>query len=284
VSKPQQRALDVRVRELAATANIETIPLRGADEKIHVVPVDTTVTMTCSPKWGLERTLQHTASAVRAGYRVVPHLAARQLTGEAQLRAVVARLGELGVRDLYVVGGDDAEPAGPFDSAGKALAAISTMEHGFTEIGVGCYPEGHPKISDDNLLQALRSKQTYATYLVSQLCFDSHALLDWLRSVRQQGITLPIRVGIAGPLQMRKLMELSVRIGVGSSIRYLSKQHGLIGGLVRGSAYQPEILLDEIAAAPDFTELGIAKIHLNSFNQFDATVGWQQRIAGQATA
>jgi methylenetetrahydrofolate reductase (NADPH) len=49
---------------------------------------------------------------VKAGHRVVPHRAARQVTDEAELRRFVGRLEALGVTDLYVIGGDAATPAG----------------------------------------------------------------------------------------------------------------------------------------------------------------------------
>ncbi|MFF4749598.1 methylenetetrahydrofolate reductase [Streptomyces sp. NPDC002514] len=275
---------DVRgvVAALAASANVEIIPLRGVDQKLPGIPVDTTVTVTCSPKFGLDRTLDCTESAVRAGHRVVPHLAARQVTDEAELRRVVGRLDTLGVKDLYVIGGDAATPAGPYTSAAELIEALASIDHGLERIGVACYPEGHPKIADDVLFDALRRKQPHAHYMVSQLCFEVDTLVGWLRRTRAAGIELPLRLGLAAPMNLRRLMELSVRIGVGSSVRYLTKQHGFVGNLVRGSSYRPEELLYRIGAQPAFDELGIEGLHLFSFNQIPATVDWQQRIGGTA--
>jgi methylenetetrahydrofolate reductase (NADPH) len=267
-----------RRRALARTANIEIIPLRGVEEKLSALPAGTTITVTCSPKWGLERTLEHTASAVEAGFSVVPHLAARQITGERELREIVDRLAGLGIRDIHVIGGDAPEPAGGFASAGELLDALSALAHPFEEIGVACYPEKHPLIPAEDLLEALRHKQKHATYMVSQLCFDADVLLGWLRGIRGLGVTLPLRAGLAAPLNTRKLLELSVRIGVGSSMRYLSHQHGLLGTLFGSGSYRPEKLLERIARALDAEDLGIEKIHLYSFNQIAATVEWQRRI------
>lgn len=275
---------DSRRRTLARTANIELIPLRGTAPKLSDIPSSTTLTITCSPKWGLGRTLDLTELAAQAGFRVVPHIAARQVTGEPELRTIVDRLTSAGVRDIYVIGGDADEPAGEFSCAGDLLEVLAGIDHPFGAVGIGCYPEGHPKISDDDLAEALRVKQRHATYLVSQLCFDPGALLAWLRRTRQEGITLPLRVGVAAPLQTRKLMELSLRIGVGSSIRYLTKQHGLLGSLLRGGAYRPERLIDDLLAAPDLDDLGVEKLHLYSFNQIEATIEWQQRISGSIAA
>ncbi len=271
---------DAAVAALIRTANIELIPLRGAQEKLDAVPAGTKITITCSPKFGLGRTLEYAELAVKAGHEVVPHLAARQVAGKAELHDFLRRINDLGITDLYVIGGDAGEPVGRYREAAEILEDLAGLDHGLERIGVGCYPEGHPKISDDALLDALRRKQAHATYMVSQLCFDATALIRWLRDTRAAGIELPLRVGLAAPLKTTRLVELSFKIGVGSSIRYLTKQHGFVGNLLVGGAYQPEQLLyaigDDIAA----DDLGIEGLHLFSFNQVDITTAWQRRLSG----
>lgn len=264
-------------RALIRTANIEVIPLKGADRAVTVLPRTTTVTITCSPKFGLERTLDHVASAREAGFQVVPHVAAREVHDVAELGALVGRLAAMEIADLYVVGGDAAEPAGEFDSAGELLEALAGLSHPFERIGVACYPEGHPSISDEALAGALLSKQDLATYMVSQLCFDPSVLGAWLGRARQAGVRLPLRVGLAAPLNARKLFELSLKIGVGSSVRFLSKQHGLMNNLVIGRDYQPETLLVELGRDAPFPDQGIEGVHLFSFNQIERTLDWQRR-------
>lgn len=277
----QARPVDVNecVRTLVADANIEVIPLKGADEKIHSAPTGTTVTITCSPKFGLERTVQHVASAISQGYQVVPHLAARMVESEQMLRDFIRRIVDLGVTDLYVVGGDADQPLGKFYDAESILLALREFDHGLTRLGVGCYPEGHPKIENEALIESLVRKQEYADYMVSQLCFDAGALVTWLRQVRSRGIVLPVRVGLAAPLKTAKLAELSIKIGVGRSLRFLTKQHGLLGNLVLGRDYAPEQLLIDIGPDLLSSDLDVEGIHLFSFNQIEATVNWQRRIA-----
>ena len=274
----------VVVRSLVAAADFELIPLRSADEKLKAVPGGSTVTVTTSVKLGLERTLELAGKAVRAGYEVVPHLAARQLASEEELRRFTGRLGELGISGLYLVGGDATPPAGPYDSALQVLQALQGIDHGLARIGVACYPEGHPKISDAALAEALRDKQPYAAYMVSQLCFSPGVLVSWLRRVRGQGITLPLHLGLAAPMQVSRLLALGPQIGVGSSVRYLAKQHGFIGNVLRGGAYRPESLLREMGGALTEPGLGIEGLHLFSFNQVEETVRWQRHTAGGPAA
>ncbi|MBO0692403.1 MAG: methylenetetrahydrofolate reductase [Acidimicrobiaceae bacterium] len=268
------------VRRLVRTANLEVIPMKGTDEKLGVVPASTRLTITMSPKFGLERTLQYVEIGRKAGHEVVPHLAARQVKDVAELKDFVGRANALGVTDLYVIGGDAEEPAGDFTSAAELLEALKEVDHTLERIGVGCYPEGHPLISDEVLLDALKRKQPMANYMVSQLCFDEDALVNWLRKMRSSGITLPLRIGLAAPMNARKLMELSVRIGVGQSLKYLTKQHGFVRNMLFGSSYRPEKMLQKIGQDLGSPELNIEGIHLFSFNQIAPSVEWQQRVAG----
>lgn len=267
------------IRTLVRQAEIEIIPIKGYRTKLAEVPADTTVTITCSPRFGLERTLAATEFAAAAGYTVVPHLAARQVVDETDLKEFVRRLEAAGVENLYVIAGDAAEPAGKFTSSAELLDALGAIDHGLTSVGVACYPEGHPTIPDDVLADALRAKQPTVDYMVSQLCFNATALSRWLRATREAGITLPLHVGLAAPMQTRKLAELSLKIGVGSSLRYLGKQHGLLGHLLRGKAYRPEQLLVAMGAELTSAASNIERLHMFSFNQVAATTEWQQRIA-----
>ena len=106
-----------RVRKQVSEANIEVIPLKGADEKALAIPAASTITITCSPKFGLDRTLEHVIRARESGHRVVPHLAARMVKDEAQLQRFLQILSSVGVDDLYVIGGDADQPLGKFFDA-----------------------------------------------------------------------------------------------------------------------------------------------------------------------
>ena len=270
-----QQAVEALVRD----ADLEFIPLKSAAAKLALVPAGTTITVTISSKLGVARTLEFTEAAMRAGYRVVPHLAARQVADATALRNFTGRLDDLGVSDLYVIGGDAPEPVGPYNSAADILDAMTEYTHGITSTGVACYPEGHPSISNEKLRAALHRAQPLADYMVSQLCFNSASIASWLTTIRSEGITLPLHLGVAAPMQIRKLAELSLKIGVGSSVRYLTKQHGFIGNMLRGSSYKPEQLLYDLGDTLSSPASGIERLHVFTFNQIAETVQWQDRVA-----
>ncbi|WP_319455894.1 MULTISPECIES: methylenetetrahydrofolate reductase [unclassified Mycobacterium] len=280
--KPSDDDAEV-IRTLVASAALEVIPMRSAEEKLQQVPTGTTITVTCSSKFGLDATLALAATAAARGHRVIPHLAARQIVDEAELGRIVETLVSTGIEDLFVIGGDAPDPAGEFASSAELLEALARSGHTIRSVGVGCYPEGHPQIADDVLVaDLLRKQELAATYMVSQLCFHAGSLVDWVQRIRAAGVRLPLSLGLAAPLKTRKLVELSLRIGVGSSIKFLTHQRGFVGNLLVGNTYRPEHLLDEIGDDLTSDDLGIKGLHLFSFNQVAATIAWQREVDGSA--
>jgi methylenetetrahydrofolate reductase (NADPH) len=266
--------LSAEVVRLVREAHLEVIPLRGTEDKLRALPAGTTITITCSPKFGIERTLAQAATARAAGHEVIPHLAARQVVDRHELRRFVKSLDHLGIATLYVIGGDG-EPVGRYTEARQILEDLYEFDHGITRFGVGCYPEGHPKIGEDQLIEVLLHKQQFAHYMVSQLCFDAATNVEWLRRIRAAGVRLPLRIGLAAPMKITKLVELSLKIGVGSSVRFLSKQQGFVSTVLLGRAYEPERLLIEMGDALFNPTLDVEGVHLFTFNQIDTSVDWQ---------
>lgn len=259
---------------------LEVIPIAGLDEQIDYLAARAVVPVTCSPKMGLEATLQACARLRERGHRPVAHIAARMVGGPDELRRLAARLDEAEVPDIFVVAGDLKDRVGPFEGGLALLEELATFDHGISSIGIPAYPESHPMLTSDALLASLKARQRYADYMVSQICFDPLRTLDWLRGVRTHGVTLPLYVGLAAPMKVKRLMSTSLRIGVGASARFLSKQGGLAARLVSG--YRPDHLVE--ALQPYVRDRGhdIAGFHINTFNQVQATVDWLRSTADEA--
>ena len=189
------------------------------------------------------------------------------------------RLEESHIREVFVVGGDADPPAGDYADAGDLLEELAGLAHPFTRVGIGGYPEGHPLISDDRLLEALRRKQPFASHLVTQLCFDAPSLASWVRDIRAAGVDLPVVVGLPGVVERRKLAEISLKTGVGSSLRYLRKHGRQIVTLARSRRYDPTSLAEAVAGYAGDPALGLRGVHLFTFNQVEQTRDW---VAGRA--
>jgi methylenetetrahydrofolate reductase (NADPH) len=264
-----------RFSRLLKGARFEVVPTTSVAEKVRGTLLSgTTVTVTCSPQHGIDQTLDVAEHLSAAGFVVVPHLAARMVSGHDHLTRILDRLETANIQEAFVVGGDATVPVGAFRDAADLLEALTTLPHSLDTIGVGGYPEGHPLVPDAALLDALRRKQTHAHYIVTQLCFDADALTRWIHSMREAGITLPVVVGLPGCVARRKLAEVSLQVGVGTSLRYLVHHRRELVALARSRTYDPTALAGVIATHLDEPDLHLRGAHLFTFNQIEATQSW----------
>ncbi|MDW8806685.1 5,10-methylenetetrahydrofolate reductase [Streptomyces scabiei] len=267
------------LRALLRTVRYEVLPAGATEEKVLAhVPRDVVVTVTASPVKGLEPTLDLTGRLAAHGYRVVPHVPARLLRDDRHLKEVVDRLREAGVDDVFVPAGDADPPAGPYDGALPVLRRLSELGGPFARVGVTGYPESHPLIHDDVTVQAMWDKREHATYLVSNLCFDPRVLGEWLARVRRRDVTLPVHVGVAGPVQRAKLLAMATKIGVGESTRFLTRHASWFVRFAAPGGYSPQKLLTRTEKALTDPASGVAGLHLFTFNQIAETEKWRRSL------
>jgi methylenetetrahydrofolate reductase (NADPH) len=261
----------------------EVMPLDGVVERvIACLPPGLTVTVTSSPSRGIDATLAVCERLAAHGYRAVPHLAARLVVDDGHLREVLARLDELGLREVFVIAGDIEQPAGRFEGAAALLRAMAEAGHRLDAIGITGYPESHALISDETTIQAMFEKAPFATHIVSQICFSPDVIGSWIRRVRNRGVELPIYIGLPGPIAATKLLRFSSRIGLGESARSLRRHGNWAGRLLLPRAYRPERLLDRLGpwlADPDGR---VAGLHLFTFNEVERAESWHRaRVVGR---
>src|SRR5699024_12133974 len=124
------------------------------------------------------------------GRHVVPHLSARWISDEGELKDIMSELASAGVHEVFVVAGDAPTPVGDFAGAGDLLNAMEWLGHDFT-IGITGYPETHPKIDDDAIIRAMSDKQRHTSYIVRQICFAVDVLQSCVNRERARAVTLP---------------------------------------------------------------------------------------------
>jgi methylenetetrahydrofolate reductase (NADPH) len=270
------------VAELLRRSRYEVIPLNGAEEQVLAhVPRDVTLTVTASPVKGLDHTLELAGKLAAHGYPVVPHLSARLVVDRAHLEQLVAQMKEMGVRDVFVVAGDADQPAGAFSGAAQLLDAMAELGHPFEQVGITGYPESHPIIDDETTIAAMFEKARHATYIASQICFDSRVTVGWIENVWARGTRLPIFVGIPGIVPRAKLVRVSTRIGIGESLRYLRKHHDFVTRFFRPGGFSPDKLIKGLGPALTTPEQKVAGFHIFTFNDLADTETWRQRkLAG----
>jgi len=259
----------------------EILPFKGTEEKVLAhVPTDVGLTVTTTEAKGLGPTVDLAVRLARHGYQAAPHVAARLVRDAGHLREIVARLAEAGVDGVFMIGGDAPSPAGPFPDALSLLKAMQeampATGHQFTRVGIGGYPEGHGHISDDLIGQALRCKAPYATLVITQLCFAPQATTAWARSLAQDGVSLPIRVGIPGAVSRQKLIRISAGLGLGQSARFLKKQQSMLWRFFLPGGYSPDHLVTGLAGSLGDPGSQIEGFHVFTFNELEQTEAWRQ--------
>ena len=106
--------------------------------------------------------------------------------------------------------------------------------NGVTRIGIAGHPEGNPDITKIHgeavLLKALKEKQAYLKangidgFIATQFLFEAAPVAEWARTLRAEGIDLPIHVGVPGPATIKTLVKYAAMCGVGNSARFIRKQ------------------------------------------------------------
>jgi methylenetetrahydrofolate reductase (NADPH) len=273
------RAASGVVRGILTAARYEVLPTAKIEAAIlDNVPLDMTLTVTASPAKGIGATLDLTERLIGHGYAVVPHLAARMISGPAELAEIVDRLSKLGIDNVFVPAGDQDPPAGEYHGSLALLEDLSGMGKPFAQVGITGYPESHPAIEDDITIQSMWDKRAHATYVVSNLCFDADTIGTWLKRMRKRGITLPVLIGLPGPVERAKLLNMATKIGVGQSVRFLKSHASAFARIAAPGGYSPEKFLQKAARYLGDPDLGVTGLHLFTFNQVAETEAWRQSL------
>ena len=252
----------------------------SADEVVAlagIVPPGASVYVSAVPRRPVHEAIDAAARLRKAGFEPVPHLAVRGFATVRDLDDFLARLrGEAGVARVLVIAGDHDEPAG------------ALQRHGITGIAIAAYPDGHPRISQQDLDRALADKiqsaetTGMAVHIVTQFCFDAQAILQWIARLREFGVEHPVRVGLAGPTSLATLLRYAKHCGVRASAQGLARQAGLLRQLFAMSA--PDALVRALAQARADKHLGDIAPHFFSFGGLLRTARWAEAVAQRRIA
>ncbi len=274
------------MRNLVADLHYEIVPMKSIDQAIEDLPAGAHVSVTCSPAKGISVTQEYTERLLELGHRPVPHFAARLVEGPEHVVALASWLRDVGVSDVFVIAGDAPEPAGPYPGALPFIRDLLGANPGIERLGISGYPDGHAMIADEEITAQLHAKQAalaeagVAGWVSTQMCFDEAKIRSWLQTERAAGLTLPVRLGLPGVVDRARLMTMGTRLGIGASLRYLSKNRSTVMQLMAPGGFDPTDMV--VAFADDALELGIEALHSFTFNAVADTRAWQETIVNGA--
>ena len=275
-----------RLSELLTAGSLEVSPreLHRAGEVAALLPARSCVYIPSLPGLPLTRTLDAIAALRAAGLDPVPHVSARRIRDADEFREFLKKAaGEHAVHRVLLVGGDEPRPRGPFQDSLQVLERGVLRECGIREIGVGGYPEGHPRISLNGLENALKRKialaaeQNLGAYMVTQFCLSPQRVVEYCAGLARAWPNLPVYVGIAGPTDPVALARYAQRCGVSVSLRALRSLGVGIARLVTHS--DPR---DQLVALARYSALrgqsNVVGVHLYSFGGAVATARWMREL------
>jgi len=152
------------------------------------------------------------AELTKSGFNPVPHFPARSIKNQNELKDFVNRCKDVGVKQALVIGGS-AQPIGDFH------CSLQLLETGLFEgwkIGIAGHPDGSPDISDSDLEKAMIDKKPYSDYIITQWCLDVKPIAAFISKQ-----TLPVHVGITGPLKISSLLKFANIVVAKNSINFL---------------------------------------------------------------
>lgn len=268
------------LRSLIADARFEVIPLKNLEAQLEHIPAGASVSVTCSFNKGQQATLDLTDRIIGLGHMAVPHISARLAEDDVAVKRLAEFCRERDLQEIFLVAGDAPQPVGRYDGVVAFLRDFLGHDHGLRRIGVTAYPDGHSLIPADVVHRALHDKQALLAeagvegFVSTQMHFDTKQWVQWLRTERAAGFTLPVHIGAPGAIDRAKLISLSTKLDIGSSVRFLTKNSGAIFRMFRPGGYNPVKFLSPLAKVSD--ELHIEGIHLFTFNNVKDTAEWQR--------
>ncbi|MGI3164903.1 methylenetetrahydrofolate reductase [Pseudooceanicola sp. 200-1SW] len=271
--------------------SIEVMPRTAAkiDDFKALLPAGTRVYIAHIEGTPIDEMVATAARLADDGFDVMPHFPARIIADARVLEDWIARYqAEAGVTQALLLAGGVAKPHGDFHCSMQLLETGLFDRAGFTRLHVAGHPEGNldidPDGSDRAVMEALRWKQAFAERtdaqmaMATQFAFDAAPVLAWSRRLRDEGITLPVHLGIAGPAKLQTLIKFAVACGVGPSLKVLQKRALDVTKLML--PYEPVEILSDLSATAD---LGlIEQIHIFPLGGIRASADFAARHgAGQ---
>jgi methylenetetrahydrofolate reductase (NADPH) len=272
--------------------SIEVVPNSAAkvESFADVLPKNTRVYIAHLSEKEDIKTMVATAKRISdEGFSVMPHIPARIIKNKATLENWISMYrNEANVTEALLIGGGSSQPLGDFDSSIQLIESGLFDAAGFKRLHIAGHPEGSKDIDPNggnaNVSSALSWKQEFSKRtdaemaIATQFCFDATTVTQWAESLKQDGIDIPIHIGIAGPAKLQTLLRFSIQCGIGPSMKVLTKRAKDFTKLLL--PYKPTEILEGLAEYKlNNPELNIEQVHLFPIGGIKQTTDWVKEVS-----
>ena len=278
--------INTNFKDFTSGYSIEVIPRSAAkiESFKDLLPKNTRVYLAHLETEDISAMIATAKRLNREGFTVMPHIPARLIQNQATLNDWISMYqNEAGVDEALLLAGGSKKPVGDFGSSIQLIESGLFDKAGFKRLHVAGHPEGSKDIDPNggtkNVTEALSWKQEFSKRtdasmaIATQFCFDADVVKKWADSIKENGIDIPIHIGIAGPAKLQTLLKFSVECGIGASMKVLTKRAKDLTTLLL--PYKPTQILNELAEYKSKDpESNIEQVHFFPIGGIKQTVDW----------
>jgi len=282
--------MSTNFKDFISGYSIEVVPNSAAkiESFKEILPINTRVYIAHLETENIA-TMVATAKRINEeGFTVMPHIPARIIQNQTMLNDWISMYqNEAGVKEALLLAGGSTKPVGDYDSSMQLIESGLFDKAGFKRLHIAGHPEGSKDIDPDggmkNVSEALSWKQEFsnrtdaAMAIATQFCFDADVVNKWAKNIQEDGIDIPIHIGIAGPAKLQTLLKFSVECGIGASMKILTKRAKDLTKLLL--PYKPTQMLTDLSEykCKDPT-LNIEQVHFFPIGGIKQTTDWLEEV------
>ena len=285
-SKTENQKVSDHLKEFLTGFSIEVMPRTAAkiESFKEILPKNTRVYIAHIEGTPIEEMVQTAKRISSEGFNVMPHFPARIIKDKSTLEEWINMYQvEAGINQALLLAGGVDKPHGTFESSMQLVETELFERYNFKNLHFAGHPEGNKDIDKDgsskNVDEALLWKQKFNERsdidiaITTQFCFEAEPVIEWANSLTNNGINIPIHIGVAGPAKLQTLIKFSIACGVGPSLKVLQKRAKDVKKLLL--PFDPNDFLETLAKhKKENPKFNISNIHFFPLGGIKTNASW----------
>ncbi len=285
-SKTENQKVSDHLKEFLTDFSIEVTPRTAAkiESFKEILPKNTRVYIAHIEGVPIKEMVQTAKRISSEGFNVMPHFPARIIKDKSTLEEWINMYqGEAGINQALLLAGGVDKPHGTFESSMQLVETELFERYNFKNLHFAGHPEGNKDIDKDgsnkNVDEALLWKQKFNERsdidiaITTQFCFEAESVIEWANSLTNNGINIPIHIGVAGPAKLQTLIKFSIACGVGPSLKVLQKRAKDVKKLLL--PFDPNDFLETLAKhKKENPKFNISNIHFFPLGGIVTNASW----------
>jgi methylenetetrahydrofolate reductase (NADPH) len=285
-SKEENPKVSDHLKEFLTDFSIEVMPRTAAkiESFEEILPKNTRVYIAHIEGVPIKEMVQTAKRISLEGFNVMPHFPARIIKDKSTLEEWInIYQGEAGINQALLLAGGVDKPHGVFEDSMQLVETELFEKYNFKNLHFAGHPEGNKDIDNDglnkNVDDALQWKQKFNERsdidiaITTQFCFEAEPVIEWANSLTNNGINIPIHIGVAGPAKLQTLIKFSIACGVGPSLKVLQKRAKDVKKLLL--PFDPNDFLEALAKhKKENPKFNISNIHFFPLGGINTNASW----------